>query len=118
LTQGFTRLQYGQLIGFVTGVINTPQVVNQILCQFPFACTITNLRAYQDVGTGSTVNARRNGSLKILSSDLTLISAATWLDGGAVQNQSCASGDKIEIMVTGVSGSPNQIAIQLNFTIP
>jgi len=89
-----------------------------IAWQAPFACTVTNVRAYQDLGTGSTFNARRNGSLNHLASDATITSAATWIDGGAVQNQSYSTNDKLEILIQSVNGNPTQLAILVDFTQP
>jgi hypothetical protein len=39
-----------------------------------------------------------------------------WNDGGAVQNTAYVAGDKLEIMVVGVTGMPNQVAVQVDFT--
>jgi len=81
----------------------------------PYACVVTNVRGYRTGGTGATVNARRNGSSTHLSSDLSLSSAATWMDGGAVQNVAYAVGDSLELLLQSVAGSPTQVAIQVEF---
>jgi hypothetical protein len=102
-----------------TGTILSPTApVNVITWQAPFAATVTNVRGYLSGSTGSTVNARKNGTLTHLASDLTISSADTWIDGGAVQNTAYAIGDKLEILLTGVSGTPTQVAIQVWFTRP
>ena len=46
-----------------------------------------------------------------------LASADIWTDGGSVQNASYAAGDKMEIMIASVSGSPTQIAIQVDLQL-
>ena len=91
---------------------------NIVVWQAPYACTVTNLRGLVSGIIGSKVNARKNGSLTHLASDLTLSTLDTWTDGGAVQNVSYAAGDKMEIMITSVTGSPTQIAIEVIFTRP
>jgi hypothetical protein len=79
---------------------------------------VTNVRGYRVGGTGATINARHNGASNHLASALSLSSADTWLDGGAVQNTAYAAGDKLEIMIVTVAGSPTQVAIQVDFTKP
>ena len=68
--------------------------------------------------TGSVINAQKNGSLPLLVSDLTLGSAGTWTDGGAVQNTAVSVGDKLEIMVISVSGTPTELAVEIQLTRP
>lgn len=88
--------------------------INIITWQALFPCTVMGLRAYRVDGTGATVNARKNGTSNHLASDLSLTSADTWMDAGAVQNQGYAIGDKLEIMVVSVAGTPTQVAIQVD----
>jgi hypothetical protein len=40
------------------------------------------------------------------------------MDGGAVQNTGYSAGDKMEILVQSVAGSPTQIAVQVDLTRP
>ena len=99
------------------GTVLSPTVpINIIVWRAPFACTVNAVKGYVVGATGTTVNARKNGSLNHLSSNLSLGSTDTWLDGGAVQNTSYAIGDKMEIMITSVSGSPTEVAIQVELT--
>lgn len=84
----------------------------------PFACTVTNVRGYRVGGTGAVINARRNGASTHLASNLSLTSADTWTDGGAVQNTAYATGDRMEIMIVSTAGSPTEVAIQVDFTRP
>ncbi len=64
------------------------------------------------------MNARKNGTLNHLASNLSLTSADTWMDGGSVQNTAYAVGDKLEIMVVSIAGSPTQVAVQVNYSRP
>jgi hypothetical protein len=101
------------------GTILTPSAPNNVIVwRAPFACTVTAVKGYVSGATGSTVNARKNGTLTHLASDLTLSSADAWMDGGAVQNTAYAIGDKMEIMLTGVGGSPTEAAVQIELTRP
>lgn len=107
-----TFLKGGTLLQ-TSGITTT---ANIIVWRAPFACTVTNVRGYRVGGSGATINARLNGASNHLSSALSLSSADTWLDGGAVQNTAYAAGDKLEIMLVSVTGSPTQISILVEFT--
>jgi len=91
---------------------------NFIVWRAPFACTVTAVKGYRVGGSGATINARRNGTSNHLSIALSLTSADTWTDGGAVQNTAYVAGDKLEVMVVSATGSPTQIGIQVDFTRP
>lgn len=90
--------------------------INVIVWRAPYACTVNKVYGYRVAGSGATVNARKNGSLTHLASSLSLTSSDTWMDGGTVQNATYAAGDKLEIMVVSATGSPTQIAVQVEFT--
>jgi hypothetical protein len=92
--------------------------MNIIAWYAPFSCTVSNVRGYRVSGTGATINARKNGTSNHLSSNLSLTSTDTWMDGGSVQNTSYISGDKLEIMMTSAAGNPQQVAVQVDFTRP
>jgi hypothetical protein len=81
----------------------------------PWTCTVTAVKALRVGGTGMTINARKNGASNHLSSNLSVGSADTWTDGGAVQNTSYAAGDRLEIGVVTVTGSVTQAAILVEF---
>lgn len=87
---------------------------NIIVWRAPYSCTVTNVRGFRVGGTGATVNGRLNGTSTFLSSDLSLTSADSWLDGGTVQNAAIVAGDEVEIQVVTVSGSPTQVAVQID----
>lgn len=91
--------------------------INIICWRAPFACTVTAVKGYRVGGSGATVNARRNGSEDFLASALSLTSADTWTDGGSVQNAALAAGDKVEIMIVSTTGSPTQLAVQVDIEI-
>jgi len=100
------------------GTILSPSgAINVIVWRATYACTVTNVRGYRVGGTGATINARLNGASNHLAAALSLTSADTWMDGGAVQNTAYVAGDKLEIMVVTVAGTPTQVAIQVDLTI-
>ncbi len=80
----------------------------------PFACTIIGAHAFRNGGTGATVNAK-NAANDIRSADLSLTSADTWTDFGALQNTAVASGAGVFFAVRSVTGSPIQIAFCIQF---
>jgi len=112
-----TRIEAANIISRGGSVLTPTVAVNIIVWRAPFACTVTNVRGYRVGGTGATINARRNGASNHLSSALSLTSADTWMDGGAVQNTAYVAGDKLEIMVVTVAGSPDQVAVQIDFIV-
>lgn len=97
-------------------VLTPAAAINVITWRAPYACTVTNVRGYRVGGTGATINARRNGTDNHLASALSVTSADTWMDGGSVQNTAYAVGDKMEIMLVTLAGSPTQVAVQVDFT--
>jgi hypothetical protein len=99
-------------------VLSPTGTVAVVVWRAPFACTVTAVKGYRTGGTGATINARARGTDTHLSSDLSLTSADTWMDGGAVQNTGYSAGDKMEILVQSVAGSPTQIAVQVDLTRP
>lgn len=108
---------------FIIGItIKVPAGADDIfIWEAPFACTVTNIRGYQNLGTGSTFNAFR-GTLAaptlFLASNATVGTADSIQDGGSVQNTAVSSGDKLYARLAGVSGSPDKVAILLRLTRP
>jgi hypothetical protein len=85
----------------------------------PFACTVTAIKGYRVGGTGATINAYRGTTAtQHRAANLSLTSASTWMDGGAVQNTAYASGDSLLLALISAAGSPTQVSIQVNFTRP
>ena len=95
-----------------------PVAINIIAWSARYPTTVTNVRGYRVGGTGATINARKNGTSNHLSSALSLTSADTWMDGGAVQNTAYVADDKLEMMIVTVTGSPTQVAVQVDYTRP
>lgn len=91
---------------------------NIVVWRAPYACTVTNVRGFRKGGTGATINSQRNGTSTHLASALSLSSASTWADGGAVQNTAYAAGDYLEIMLVTITGAVTEIDIQVDFTRP
>ena len=96
------------------GIAN--EALNIIVWRAPFTCSATNVWGYRIGGTGAAINARKNGNLNLLASALSLSSAEVWMDGGAVQNENFAAGDKLEIMIVGTTDIVSQLAIQIDFS--
>lgn len=103
--------------GIYVNPLGITAAINIIAWYATVACTVTNVRGYRVGGTGATINARKNGTSNHLSSDKSLTSANTWMDGGAVQNATYAAGDKLEIMIVSVTGSPTQVGVQVDFVL-
>ena len=99
------------------GVVLSPTPQTIVIWRAPFPCTVTAVKAYQDVGTGSVVTAS-DGPADLLHSDLAISSTATWQDGGPLAKTAVSAGDSIAIRVVSVSGSPNYLAIQVELTQP
>jgi len=94
------------------GTILLPTSPSDVLVwEAPFSCEVVAVRAQRVGGTGATVNVRKNGTLEHLASDLSLVSAGSWLDGGVVQNEAYNAGDSMEVRLKSVAGSPAQVAI-------
>jgi hypothetical protein len=88
-----------------------------VVWKAPFPCTVTNVRGFREGGTGAAVNASKNGvATEHLAADLSLTSADTWMDGGAVQNTAYADGDYLVLRLISVAGAPDRIILQVDFT--
>lgn len=99
--------------------VSDPAADDILVWRAPYACTLTNIRAYQDTGTGTEVNAFK-GSLAsptlFRAANYAIAVADTVEDAGSLQNTSVAAGDKVYIRIASVSGSPNEVIVQLDFT--
>ncbi len=114
---GITVFSKGGVIYKSTGISET---VNLIAWYATQACTATNVRGYLSGSTtGSTINARKNGVSKHLGTNFALSASETWLNGGSLSSGTTAYaiGDKLEIMITSISGTPLEIAVQVDFSI-
>lgn len=101
----------GTLLNSIDGLT----AVNVFVGVLPFACTVTAVKGWRVGGTGATINARLNGASNHLASALSLTSASTVMDGGAVQNTAYVAGDYLEIMLVSVAGTVTQIGIEVTF---
>ena len=99
------------------GVAENPAAGQVVLWVAPEPCTAINVRAYQNVGTGSVLTAYHN-SADLLVTDITIAQAATWQAGGTLQNQSFAAGDTLSMNLVSISGSPAYVTVQVDFTDP
>lgn len=97
--------------------ILAPSAQTIVIWRAPSACTVTAVKAYQDVGTGSVATVY-DGNINILESNIAISSAATWQDGGSLALTAVSTGDSIAIEIVSVAGSPNYISVQIEFTQP
>lgn len=89
--------------------------VDVVVWRAPVACTVTAVKGLRVAGTGVEVNALKN-ALTLLAANLSVTTADTWTDGGAVQNATFAAGDKLTIRVAAPAGTPTQVAVQVDFS--
>lgn len=89
----------------------------RVIWRAPFACTVTQVRGYADVGTTTVINAGKDAasSSDFCSSNITLSSAATWTAGTVNQNTSISSGDLIAVEIV-TAGTATELTIQIELT--
>lgn len=88
--------------------------VNVMVWRVPFDCTAVAVRGFRTGGTTLTVNARKNGTDELLSSDLSVTSDGAWDSETSLATTDFTAGDTLEIMITAVTGLPTQIAVQVD----
>jgi len=117
---GYTQhpVNYIQRGGILVNPNGITATINVIAWRAPYDCTVLRVYGYRVGGTSASINARRNGTDNHLSSGLSLTSADTWMGAGAVQNTAYVFGDKLEIMLTVVAGSPTQIGVLVELSVP
>lgn len=107
-------IQLGVVTSTKSAVFPTPTgAVSYAVWRATRACTVTAVRGYRAGGTGATINASRNAST-LATTDLSLSTAATWLSAPALQNTAMAAGDTLTLSVTGITGTPTAITIQVD----
>ncbi|WP_425837361.1 hypothetical protein [Streptomyces fractus] len=84
-----------------------------VVWRAPQACTVTAVRGYRTGGTGATINASKSGGT-LLATDLSLSTADTWMAGPTLQNTAMAAGDSLVLAVTGVTGTPSAVTVQVD----
>jgi hypothetical protein len=76
------------------------------------AGTVKKVYAKVTSGTSVTVNVQQDG-LDLRSADLVVTAGAGWTDFGTLQNATLAGGDDITIEIVSVSGTPAEVAFQI-----
>jgi hypothetical protein len=106
-------VQLGVVTSSKSAVFPTPTgAVSYAVWRAPKACTVTAVRGYRTGGTGATINASKN-TFALLAADLSLSTADTWLSAGSLQNTAMAVGDTLTLRITGVTGTPTAVTIQV-----
>lgn len=102
--------------------LNPAGAINVCLWKCLYNCTVTAIHGYRIGGSDATINAGKGTvatpTHPILASDLDIPSADTWADDSTVQNTAFAPGDSLVFQLTGATGSPTQVVIQVDFTRP
>ena len=101
-----------------------PDPITVIVWRAPFACTATAVRGYRVGGNSANkINAvRGRGSpasfVDLLPNDKGLTQADEWNTVNNLQNADFIEGDQLLISIRDVSGAPDQVAVQVDFTRP
>ncbi|WP_326742590.1 hypothetical protein [Streptomyces sp. NBC_01768] len=82
----------------------------------PRECTITAVHGYRVGGTGASINATVD-TVNVLSTDLSLSTASTWLSGPTVATPTIPQGATLMLAVRAASGSPTSVSVQVDITI-
>ncbi|MFD4699771.1 hypothetical protein [Streptomyces niveus] len=115
LTADSLVLPVGTVTSSKAAVFPSPTgAVSYAVWRAPVACTVVAVRGYRSGGTGVTVNAARNGSANLLATDLSLSTDVTWMSGGSVQNAALTAGDHLVLKITGVTGTPSAVTVQVD----
>ena len=103
----------------VTGNILSAAVgaTNIVLWRATLSCTVVNVHGLRVGGTSVVVNARKNGVSAHQTTDINLVSASEWTTGAAPINTAYVPGDRLEMMIS-VTGTPSQVAVQVDFSRP
>jgi hypothetical protein len=80
------------------------------------AGNVKKIYALVEGGVNAVVNASRAGS-NLRSADLTVTAGAGWVDFGTLQNTLTSIGDAFKIEIVSISGSPTEVAIQIEFEV-
>ena len=98
------------------GVLLTPAgAADVVIWRAPQTCTVTKVQGHMAGGTSGAVNARKNGTDALLSSNLA-ITAGSWTSTSTIQNASFAVDDSLEIRLISLVGSPSTVTIQVECT--
>jgi hypothetical protein len=114
LTADSLTLPAGSITSSKTVVCPSPTgAVAYAVWRAPRASTIVAVRGYRVGGTGVTINAQNNAA-DILPTDLSVSVASTWTSGATLQNTTMAAGDTLTVKLTGVSGTPSAVTLQVD----
>lgn len=105
----------GGIADYTSGI-----TINQayVVWRAPFSCSVVSLYGWRDGGTTAQINARRSGSggyALHTGSNLVLGTQDVWVTANSVTNTTYVVGDSLEIIMSGSTGTPNQIAVQVDF---
>jgi hypothetical protein len=112
---GLSRIPtVGGIVLLPTGAITIP------VWKAPYACTATFVHGCSGAsdGSGITVNAGKLFIGDFLAANLSVPSDGDFHDATVTQNSSFAIGEKVYIKLSGFSGAPSQVTIQVDFTRP
>lgn len=110
-----TTVTVGSVTTTKSAVFPSPTgAVSYVVWRAPKACTVTAVRGYRVGGTGTTINASRNGTADLATTDLSLSTSDTWLSGATLQNTAFAAGDSLVLKITGVTGTPSAVTVQVD----
>lgn len=96
-----------------SGVFTSPTATTVVVWRAPKACTVVAVRGYRVGGSGATINAAKNGS-DLMSTDLSLVTADSWLSDAGLQNEDFSVGDTLTLEIASVAGSPTAVTIQVD----
>jgi hypothetical protein len=81
--------------------------------------TVQRLSCRKNGGTNVTGNAQKNGAL-LTAADVRAGGAGdaddTWTDSGALQNQACADGDTLDLLLQNYATMPNSFTVQVELS--
>lgn len=104
----------------ISSTYKTPAVDDYVVWRAPFACTVTALRGYVDVGTTTAVNAFK-GSLatptNFSTANMTITAADSWISDTTLDVTAVAAGDAVGFRITTI-GTAGEVTIQIDLTRP
>ena len=105
--------------GLLDGAGAVPATGFRMVWRAPFACTVVEIQAHVDIGTTTTVNARRNQTTDFLAAALAVAAANVWSTSSTIVAgaEVIAVDDDIEIQVVA-AGTATKITIQVELTRP
>lgn len=90
----------------------SPTTTTQVTWRAPKPCIVTNVLGYRIGGSGATINAL-NETNDLLATDLSLVTADSWLAAPAIQYATLETGATLSLSIRSVGGSPTSVVIQV-----